>query len=62
MQDGEYALAIRRIGIHKLWAWMGTLEDSNLGNKVSDGTARLLGLASNKHDFAEPWKERKKAW
>ena len=39
---------------------MGTLEDSDPGKKVSDGTAGLLGLASNKHDCAEPWKERKK--
>ena len=48
-KDIEYASAIRGIDIHKLWAWVRTVKDRDLGNKISDLTARLLGLASNKH-------------
>ena len=62
VQNIEYALTIRWISIQTLRAWVSTLEDRDRGNKMSDGTARLLGLASNKHDRAEPRKERKKAW
>ena len=58
-KDIEYASAIRGIDIHKLWAWVRTVKDRDLGNKISNLNARLLGLASNKHDCGASEGEKK---